>query len=108
MLVNFVGARHLIEQVLPKMPDGSAIAYVASNAGLGWQQHLGTLTGLVDTEGFHAGKAWCEEHADAIGRRAPTRSRSRSSMRGWRRRRAATWPRACASTAPTPARPIRR
>jgi NAD(P)-dependent dehydrogenase (short-subunit alcohol dehydrogenase family) len=67
MLVNFVGARHLIEQVLPKMPEGSAIAYVASNAGLGWQQHLGTLTGLVDAEGFDAGKAWCEEHADAIG-----------------------------------------
>jgi NAD(P)-dependent dehydrogenase (short-subunit alcohol dehydrogenase family) len=67
MLVNFVGARHLIEQVLPKMPGGSAIAYVASNAGLGWQQHLGTLMGLVDANGFDAGKAWCEEHADAIG-----------------------------------------
>jgi NAD(P)-dependent dehydrogenase (short-subunit alcohol dehydrogenase family) len=67
MLVNFVGARHLIEQVLPKMPQGSAIAYVASNAGLGWQRHLGTLTGLVDAEGFDVGKAWCEEHADAIG-----------------------------------------
>jgi NAD(P)-dependent dehydrogenase (short-subunit alcohol dehydrogenase family) len=67
MLVNFVGARHLIEQVLPKMPDGSAIAYVASNAGLGWQQQLGTLTGLVDSEGFDAGKAWCEAHAETIG-----------------------------------------
>ena len=67
MLVNFVGARHLIEQVLPKMPEGSAIAYVASNAGLGWQQQLGRLTGLVDAEGFDAGKAWCEEHAAAIG-----------------------------------------
>jgi NAD(P)-dependent dehydrogenase (short-subunit alcohol dehydrogenase family) len=67
MLVNFVGARHLIEQVLPKMADGSAIAYVASNAGLGWQQQLGTLTGLIDCEGFDAGKAWCEDHAEAIG-----------------------------------------
>jgi NAD(P)-dependent dehydrogenase (short-subunit alcohol dehydrogenase family) len=67
MLVNFVGARHLIEQVLPKMPEGSAIAYVASNAGLGWQQHLGTLMGLVDARGFDAGKAWCEDHADTIG-----------------------------------------
>jgi NAD(P)-dependent dehydrogenase (short-subunit alcohol dehydrogenase family) len=68
MLVNFVGARHLIEQVLPKMPDGSAIACVASNAGLGWQQHLDTLAGLVDAEGFDAGKSWCDEHSDAIGR----------------------------------------
>jgi NAD(P)-dependent dehydrogenase (short-subunit alcohol dehydrogenase family) len=67
MLVNFVGARHLIEQVLPKMPDGSAIAYVASNAGLGWQQQLGTLAGLVATEGFDAGKGWCGDHAEEIG-----------------------------------------
>jgi NAD(P)-dependent dehydrogenase (short-subunit alcohol dehydrogenase family) len=67
MLVNFVGARHLIEQVLPKMPDGSAIAYVASNAGLGWQQKLATLNELIDTEGFDAGKAWCETHPEAIG-----------------------------------------
>ncbi|HET6663239.1 MAG TPA: coniferyl-alcohol dehydrogenase [Acidimicrobiales bacterium] len=67
MLVNFVGARHLIEHVLPKMPEGSAIAYVASNAGLGWQQQLGTLTGLVESEGFDAGRAWCEAHAETIG-----------------------------------------
>jgi len=67
MLVNFVGARHLIEQVLPKMPGGSAIAYVASNAGLGWQQQLDGLMGLVDADGFDAGRAWCEAHPEATG-----------------------------------------
>ena len=66
MLVNFVGARHLSEQLLSKMPEGSAIAYVASNAGLGWQQPLGTLTGLIDCEGFDAAKAWCEANPEAI------------------------------------------
>jgi NAD(P)-dependent dehydrogenase (short-subunit alcohol dehydrogenase family) len=67
MLVNFVGARHLIEAVLPTMPEGAAIAYVASNAGLGWQQQLDTLMGLVDSDGFDAAKAWCEAHPEAIG-----------------------------------------
>jgi NAD(P)-dependent dehydrogenase (short-subunit alcohol dehydrogenase family) len=66
IVVNFVGARHLIERLLPKMPEGSAIAYVASNAGLGWQQQLGTLMGLIDSDGFDAGKAWCEAHAATI------------------------------------------
>jgi NAD(P)-dependent dehydrogenase (short-subunit alcohol dehydrogenase family) len=67
MLVNFVGARHLIEHVLPQMPERSAIAYVASNAGLGWQQQLETLQGLIDADGFDAGKAWCEAHPEASG-----------------------------------------
>lgn len=67
MVVNFVGARHLIEGVVPKMADGSAIAYVASNAGLGWQQSQGPLMELIGTEGFAAGKAWCEEHVEEIG-----------------------------------------
>ena len=67
MVVNFVGARHLIEQVVPKMPEGSAIAYVASAGGLGWQQQLGTLMELAQTADFDAAKAWCEGHAGLIG-----------------------------------------
>jgi NAD(P)-dependent dehydrogenase (short-subunit alcohol dehydrogenase family) len=67
MLVNFVGTRHLIESVAPLMPEGSAVAWVASNAGIGWQQQLGTLGQLVDTDGFAAGKAWCEANPEAIG-----------------------------------------
>lgn len=66
MLVNFVGARHLVEQLVPKMVEGSAIAVVASNAGLGWQQQLDTLMGLVTTADFDAGKAWCEAHPDIL------------------------------------------
>jgi NAD(P)-dependent dehydrogenase (short-subunit alcohol dehydrogenase family) len=66
MLVNFVGGRHLIEQLLPKMEEGSAIAYIASNAGLGWQQQLEKIMPLVTTDGFAAGKAWLEAHPEVI------------------------------------------
>lgn len=66
MLVNFVGARHLVETVVPKMPEGSAIAYVASAGGLGWQQQLGTLMPLVQSEGFEEGRRWCKESAELI------------------------------------------
>jgi NAD(P)-dependent dehydrogenase (short-subunit alcohol dehydrogenase family) len=66
MLVNFVGARHLIEQTAAKMPPGSAVAYIASGAGIGWQQQLETLMGLVTSDGFDAGKAWCEEHPEVF------------------------------------------
>jgi NAD(P)-dependent dehydrogenase (short-subunit alcohol dehydrogenase family) len=70
MLVNFVGTRHLLEGLAPRMPEGSAIAWIASNAGIGWQGQLETISGLLDTEGFMAGKAWCEEHPDALGQSA--------------------------------------
>lgn len=66
MLVNFVGGRQLIEWLLPAMPKGSAIACVASTAGLGWQESVGELMPLVASPDFASGKAWCEEHADLV------------------------------------------
>ena len=66
MLVNFVGARQLIESVIPNMGGGGAIAYVASAGGLGWQQQLGTLMPLVEAASFDEGVRWCEEHSDLI------------------------------------------
>ncbi len=64
MLVNFVGGRDLIERTLPKMPPGSAVVYVASAGGIGWQPNLENLMGLLEAKGFAAGKAWLEEHPD--------------------------------------------
>jgi NAD(P)-dependent dehydrogenase (short-subunit alcohol dehydrogenase family) len=66
MLVNFVGPRHLVETLVPKMREGSAIASIASNAGLGWEQQVTGLLELVTTEGFDEGKAWCEAHPDRL------------------------------------------
>jgi NAD(P)-dependent dehydrogenase (short-subunit alcohol dehydrogenase family) len=64
--VNFIGARHLIESLMPQMADDGAVVCVASNAGLGWQQELDGLLPLVTTPDFDAARAWCEEHPDAI------------------------------------------
>ncbi len=66
MVVNFVGARELIELAVPAMPPGSAIAYVASASGLGWQQNLATVLPLIMTDGFDAGKAWCDDNHSII------------------------------------------
>src|SRR6202011_1220665 len=64
MLVNFVGARHLVNLVLPKIPAGGAIAVIASNAAMGEQ-----LMALVTTDGFDEGKQWCEANSEmgAVG-----------------------------------------
>jgi NAD(P)-dependent dehydrogenase (short-subunit alcohol dehydrogenase family) len=87
MLVNFVGARHLIESLVPNMPAGSAVATIASTAGMGWQQNITTWMGLLRAEGFEAGKAWCEAHPEAI---ASGYVPSKQVMNAWVCWRAAT------------------
>ena len=64
--VNFIGARHLIESLVPSMPKGSSAVCVASNAGLGWQQNLEALLPLVTTADFDAAVAYCEANPAAI------------------------------------------
>ncbi len=66
VLVNFVGARYLVESLLPVLNAGASIICTASNAGLGWQQDLEALMPAVATPGFDEGKAWCEANPEAI------------------------------------------
>ena len=62
MLVNFCGLRALTEAVVPLMIEGSAIASIASSAGIGWMQNMGSLFELTATPDFAAAQAWCEAH----------------------------------------------
>jgi NAD(P)-dependent dehydrogenase (short-subunit alcohol dehydrogenase family) len=66
MKVNFIGARHLIESLVPKMPTGSAAVCVASNAGLGWELALEKWMPFVQTPDFDSAVAWCEANPEAI------------------------------------------
>jgi NAD(P)-dependent dehydrogenase (short-subunit alcohol dehydrogenase family) len=62
MLVNFCGLRQMTEAVVPRMVEGSAIASIASTAGVGWMQNLPLLFGLLATPDFTAARVWCEAH----------------------------------------------
>lgn len=87
VLVNFVGARHLIESLVPVMPAGSAIACVASIGGIGWQAELADLLPLVQTPDFDTGKAWLEANPNAI---AASYMFSKKVLNAWVAWRAAT------------------
>jgi NAD(P)-dependent dehydrogenase (short-subunit alcohol dehydrogenase family) len=67
VLVNFIGARHLIESIVPKMSEGAGVATVSSAAAIGWQDAVPSVMPLVSSKGFEAAKAWMEEHPDAVG-----------------------------------------
>jgi NAD(P)-dependent dehydrogenase (short-subunit alcohol dehydrogenase family) len=64
LLVNFVGLRHLTEALLPRLPEGGAVAHITSVAGMGWRKNLENVKALVATRDFAAGKAWCEANPE--------------------------------------------
>jgi len=66
MKVNFIGTRHLTDQVLPLMARGGAIVSVGSLGGAGWSRRLPLLTQLVSSESYQSAVTWCEQHADEI------------------------------------------
>jgi NAD(P)-dependent dehydrogenase (short-subunit alcohol dehydrogenase family) len=60
--VNFLGLRNVTERALDLMPDGGAIASVASLAGMGWSEHVAAIGELLDTPDVPAGRAWAAAH----------------------------------------------
>jgi NAD(P)-dependent dehydrogenase (short-subunit alcohol dehydrogenase family) len=67
MLVNFVGARHLIEGLAATMLEGSSIGMIASAAGIGWQQNLGPVNEFLANDTFETAKAYLEANPEAMG-----------------------------------------
>jgi NAD(P)-dependent dehydrogenase (short-subunit alcohol dehydrogenase family) len=64
MKVNFIGLRHLTEQVLPLMGPGGAIVSIASTGGMGWSRRIPTNMEFVTTKGFQSAVDWCEAHLE--------------------------------------------
>jgi NAD(P)-dependent dehydrogenase (short-subunit alcohol dehydrogenase family) len=65
--INFLGHRHLIDRLLASgmLPRGSAIGFISSAAGLGWEANFPELQELLDTPDFDAGVRWFQEHGKA-------------------------------------------
>jgi NAD(P)-dependent dehydrogenase (short-subunit alcohol dehydrogenase family) len=62
--INFIGHRHLIERLLAgdMLGPGSAIGFISSAAGLGWEANLPLLKEYLDTPDFVSAAKWAEEH----------------------------------------------
>lgn len=62
--INFIGHRHLIDQLLAKdlLAPGSAITFISSAAGLGWEANLEKIQTLLATPDWDAAVAWIEEN----------------------------------------------
>jgi NAD(P)-dependent dehydrogenase (short-subunit alcohol dehydrogenase family) len=62
--INFIGHRHFIDRMLADdlLPSGSAIGFISSAAGMGWQANLEQLNEYLDITDFDDATRWAEEH----------------------------------------------
>src|SRR3954466_10028166 len=65
--INFIGHRYLIDKLLAQdlLPRGSAIGFISSAAGLGWEPTLPLLKEYLDIEDFDAASKWAQDNNKA-------------------------------------------
>jgi len=65
--INFIGHRHMIDRLLAEggLPSGSAIGFISSAAGLGWESNLDRLKDYLATTDFDAAVKWVEQNGGA-------------------------------------------
>ena len=65
--INFVGHRYLIDRMLDAqmLPAGSAIGFISSTAGLGWESNLEELSEVLAISDFDEAAAWFVDHRKA-------------------------------------------
>jgi NAD(P)-dependent dehydrogenase (short-subunit alcohol dehydrogenase family) len=64
MRINFIGHRHLIERMVGdgQLPRGSAICFISSVAGIGWENDLPRIQEFLATPDYEAADAWISAH----------------------------------------------
>jgi NAD(P)-dependent dehydrogenase (short-subunit alcohol dehydrogenase family) len=65
--INFIGHRHLIDRLLAQghMPRGSAIGFISSAAGLGWEANLPRIQEYLATPDFDSAAEWVATNGGA-------------------------------------------
>jgi NAD(P)-dependent dehydrogenase (short-subunit alcohol dehydrogenase family) len=65
--INFIGHRRLIDRMIAggQLPRGSAIGFISSAAGLGWEANLPLLNEYLAIADFDAASQWAIEHGKA-------------------------------------------
>jgi NAD(P)-dependent dehydrogenase (short-subunit alcohol dehydrogenase family) len=66
MLVNYIGARQLLDETMPALADGAGIAIIASQAGMAWQGRLPQHLELLALADPREAAAWCEARPDYV------------------------------------------
>ena len=65
--INFIGHRHIVDRLLAAdlLPRGSAIGFISSAAGLGWEANLPRIKEYLATPDFDSAVAWVAANGGA-------------------------------------------
>jgi NAD(P)-dependent dehydrogenase (short-subunit alcohol dehydrogenase family) len=65
--INFIGHRYMINQLVARdwLPRGSAIGFISSAAGLGWEANLELAQEYLAIDDFDAASQWAVDHGKA-------------------------------------------
>jgi 3-hydroxyisobutyrate dehydrogenase-like beta-hydroxyacid dehydrogenase len=65
--INFIGHRYMIDRLLAAdmLPRGSAIGFISSAAGMGWEANLPQLTEFLKIDDWDEAVAWVKEQGKA-------------------------------------------
>jgi NAD(P)-dependent dehydrogenase (short-subunit alcohol dehydrogenase family) len=65
--INFIGHRHIIDRLIAAdlMPRGSAIGFISSAAGLGWESNLDRIKTYLATPDFDSAVEWIAANGGA-------------------------------------------
>ncbi|MGI8336938.1 SDR family oxidoreductase [Actinomadura scrupuli] len=64
MRVNFIGHRHMIDAMIRDglLTRGSAVCFISSVAGIGWESNLPTILDFLATTDFDSAVGWVDAH----------------------------------------------
>ena len=63
-MVNFVGQRYMVEELLPRISDGGSVTYISSTGGYGWEHNMQHVGEVLACPTFEATEKWVDEHVD--------------------------------------------
>ncbi|SRX81089.1 coniferyl-alcohol dehydrogenase [Mycolicibacterium parafortuitum] len=66
LTVNYLGARLMLDGMLPRMNRGGAMVAVASTAALGWESNTDLLAGLLDAKDAASVQRWLAAQEPAM------------------------------------------
>jgi NAD(P)-dependent dehydrogenase (short-subunit alcohol dehydrogenase family) len=64
VMINFVGLRHLTDELIPRIRKGGVIGSIASTAGMAYKSNLEIVRSCLALETFDAAEAWLQKEPD--------------------------------------------
>lgn len=64
--INYISQRYLSEQLLPRIPEGGSVTFIASDDGYGWEKNRDKLSEFLALDTFESNVHWVKQNVPYI------------------------------------------